>query len=41
MFGVQSLCTLLAGKSHLEENSNDNDILIPAKDRGGLCTVTP
>ena len=36
MFGVQSLCILLAGKSSLEENSNDNDILIQAKDRGGL-----
>ena len=41
MFGVQSLCILLAGKSSLQENSNDNDILIWAKDRGGLWTVTP
>ena len=41
MFGVQSLCTLLGGNSHLEENLNDKDILIRAKDRGGLCTVTP
>ena len=39
--GVQSVCILLAGKSSLQENSNDNDILIWAKDRGGLWTVTP
>ena len=41
MFGVQSLYILLAGKSSLEENSNNNDILIRAKDRGGLWTITP
>ena len=41
MFGVQSLCILLAVKSSLEENSNDKDILIRAEDRGGLLTVTP
>ena len=41
MFGVQSLCILLAGKSSLEDNSNDNDILIRAKDLGGCWTVTP
>ena len=39
MFGVQSLHILLAGKLSLEENSS-NDILIRAKDRGGLWTVT-
>ena len=33
MFAVQSL---LAGKSSLEENSNDNDIIIQVKDRGDL-----
>ena len=38
MFGVQSLFILIAGKSSLEENSNDNDILIQEKD---LWTVTP
>ena len=27
---------ILAGKSSLEENSNDNDIIIQAKDRGDL-----
>ena len=41
MFGFQSLCILLAGKSSLQENSNDNDIIIWGKDRGGLWTVTP
>ena len=40
MFGVQSLCILLAGKSSLEENSNDNDILIRVKDRGGLDSLS-
>ena len=36
MFAVQSLCILHAGKLSLEENSNDNDIVIRAKDQGDL-----
>ena len=40
MFGVQSSDILLAGKSSVEDSSCENDVLIRAKDRGGLWNVT-
>ena len=41
MLGMQCLPLLLAGKSSLENSPTENDSLIRAKDRGGLCNVTP
>ena len=40
MLGIQSLSILLSGKSSLQNSSADSDLLIPAKDRGGLWNVT-
>ena len=40
MLGLQSLSILLAGKSTLEDSSEVN-VLINAKDRGGLWKVIP
>ena len=39
MLGIQSLSILLSGKSSLQ-NSSGSDLLIQAKDRGGLWNVT-
>ena len=39
---MQSLSILLAGKSEVEDNDNEPDnILVKAKNRGGLWLVTP